>query len=102
MQERDVVAGVGVADDDRHLDVRHRQLAQVPLHLRGQCSSAGAPGGADRGRGGPFVAHGGDTLGLELADPLFVALEFREPSLDLLLEGDHLDQRVAVLATQIA
>ena len=100
-QERDLVAGVGVADGHAHRRVGHRQRDEVCLYLLGHSWSGCSPRRRD------LLGLGGDRrlgrrpLAIELGGAHVVRLELDEPLARLLGERHDLGQRLAVLAPQV-
>ncbi len=100
-QHLDLVAGVVVGH--RHLDpgVGHGQLGQVRLHPLGQRRGRGPAGGAHHRGLLLLLGAGGGQQAVELGGPAVVVLQLGQAGAEALALGQHVGERVAVLAAQV-
>ena len=97
----DVVAGVVAAH--HHLDLRlgHGQLGQVGLHCGRPAGRRVPAGGGHLAAASASAGACGGEAGVELGRPAVVVLELGQPDPEPVALGQHVGQRLAVLAPQI-
>ena len=101
---RKVTSSPGVigANRDVHLGVRHRQRTHHVAHGRRKVRSTRPANCRHVLRRTTFGGNSQRALLFQRGNPLLVALQLCQPLLRLRLKADHVGQRVAVLATQVA